>query len=52
MMGLKIFIYYSFFIKCIVMLNIRLISLFMALIVNTFSAIRKDTKKSALRAAL
>ena len=40
-----------FYIICIVVLNFWLINLFVAVITNTFSAIRKETKKSAFGAA-
>ncbi|OJA17446.1 hypothetical protein AZE42_05939 [Rhizopogon vesiculosus] len=40
-----------FFIICILVLNIWLINLFVAVITNTFSAIRDDTQKSAFGAA-
>jgi len=40
-----------FFIVCILVLNIWLINLFVAVITNTFSAIRSDTHKSAFGAA-
>ncbi|KDQ58077.1 hypothetical protein JAAARDRAFT_69375 [Jaapia argillacea MUCL 33604] len=40
-----------FFIVCIVVLNFWLINLFVAVITNTFSAIRANTKKSAFGAA-
>ncbi|KAG6853801.1 hypothetical protein C0991_001251 [Blastosporella zonata] len=40
-----------FFIVCIIVLNFWLINLFVAVITNTFSAIRSETKKSAFGAA-
>ncbi|KAG6899490.1 hypothetical protein C0993_009751 [Termitomyces sp. T159_Od127] len=40
-----------FFIICIIVLNFWLINLFVAVITNTFSAIRSETKKSAFGAA-
>jgi hypothetical protein len=40
-----------FYIFCIIVLNFWLINLFVAVITNTFSAIRKETKKSAFGAA-
>ncbi|KAG6837569.1 hypothetical protein H0H93_006983 [Arthromyces matolae] len=40
-----------FFIICIILLNFWLINLFVAVITNTFSAIRSETKKSAFGAA-
>ena len=39
-----------FFIVCLVILNFWLINLFVAVITNTFTAIRKETKKSAFGA--
>lgn len=42
----------SFFsIFCVIVLNLWLINLFVAVITNTFSAIRKETQKSAFGAA-
>ncbi|XP_006460371.1 hypothetical protein AGABI2DRAFT_220377 [Agaricus bisporus var. bisporus H97] len=40
-----------FFIICVVVLNFWLINLFVAVITNTFAAIRSETKKSAFGAA-
>ncbi|KAF9265047.1 hypothetical protein L218DRAFT_899321 [Marasmius fiardii PR-910] len=40
-----------FFIVCVIILNFWLINLFVAVITNTFSAIRSETKKSAFGAA-
>ena len=40
-----------FYIFCIIVLNLWLINLFVAVITNTFSAIRKETRKSAFGAA-
>ncbi|KAE9397917.1 hypothetical protein BT96DRAFT_1020456 [Gymnopus androsaceus JB14] len=40
-----------FFIVCIIVLNFWLINLFVAVITNTFSAIRSETQKSAFGAA-
>ncbi|KAF9078268.1 Ion transport protein-domain-containing protein [Rhodocollybia butyracea] len=40
-----------FFIVCVVVLNFWLINLFVAVITNTFSAIRSETQKSAFGAA-
>ncbi|KAJ7872310.1 Ion transport protein-domain-containing protein [Mycena olivaceomarginata] len=40
-----------FFILCVVVLNFWLINLFVAVITNTFSAIRAETKKSAFGAS-
>lgn len=51
MMDAEFFVSCFFFIVCIVVLNFWLINLFVAVITNTFSAIRKDTKKSAFGAA-
>ncbi|KAF8146237.1 Ion transport protein-domain-containing protein [Mycena galopus ATCC 62051] len=44
------FISSIFFIICVVVLNFWLINLFVAVITNTFSAIRSETKKSAFGA--
>ncbi|KAI0086810.1 Ion transport protein-domain-containing protein [Irpex rosettiformis] len=51
MMDAEFFISCFFFIVCIIVLNFWLINLFVAVITNTFSAIRKDTHKSAFGAA-
>lgn len=51
MMDSEFYISALFFIVCVVVLNFWLINLFVAVITNTFSAIRKDTKKSAFGAA-
>ena len=51
MMDAEFFVSCFFFIVCIIVLNFWLINLFVAVITNTFSAIRKDTKKSAFGAA-
>ncbi|KAJ3558247.1 hypothetical protein NM688_g1042 [Phlebia brevispora] len=51
MMDSEFFISCFFFIVCIVVLNFWLINLFVAVITNTFTAIRKDTHKSAFGAA-
>lgn len=40
-----------FFIVCVIVLNFWLINLFVAVITNTFSAIRSETQKSAFGAA-
>ena len=40
-----------FYIICVIVLNLWLINLFVAVITNTFSAIRKETRKSAFGAA-
>ena len=40
-----------FYIICVILLNFWLINLFVAVITNTFSAIRKETRKSAFGAA-
>ncbi|PFH47046.1 hypothetical protein AMATHDRAFT_77384 [Amanita thiersii Skay4041] len=47
----EFFVSCIFFIVCIVVLNFWLINLFVAVITNTFSAIRTVTKKSAFGAA-
>lgn len=47
----EFFVSCFFFIICILVLNIWLINLFVAVITNTFSAIRADTRKSAFGAA-
>ncbi|KAI0698022.1 Ion transport protein-domain-containing protein [Cytidiella melzeri] len=51
MMDAEFFISCFFFIVCVIVLNFWLINLFVAVITNTFSAIRKDTHKSAFGAA-
>ncbi|KAI0739665.1 Ion transport protein-domain-containing protein [Daedaleopsis nitida] len=51
MMDSEFFVSCAFFIVCIIVLNFWLINLFVAVITNTFSAIRSDTKKSAFGAA-
>ncbi|KZT03083.1 uncharacterized protein LAESUDRAFT_660488 [Laetiporus sulphureus 93-53] len=51
MMDAEFFVSCLFFIVCIVILNFWLINLFVAVITNTFAAIRADTKKSAFGAA-
>ncbi|KAI5121745.1 hypothetical protein M0805_009034 [Coniferiporia weirii] len=51
MIDAEYFVSCTFFIVCIVVLNFWLINLFVAVITNTFSAIRKDTQKSAFGAA-
>lgn len=52
MMDAEFFVSCLFFITCIVILNFWLINLFIAVITNTFAAIRADTKKSAFGAAM
>ncbi|KAG1824615.1 Ion transport protein-domain-containing protein [Suillus subaureus] len=47
----EFFVSCFFFIVCILVLNIWLINLFVAVITNTFYAIRADTQKSAFGAA-
>ncbi|KAG0695689.1 Ion transport protein-domain-containing protein [Suillus ampliporus] len=47
----EFFVSCFFFILCILVLNLWLINLFVAVITNTFSAIRVDTQKSAFGAA-
>ncbi|RPD56855.1 hypothetical protein L226DRAFT_468999 [Lentinus tigrinus ALCF2SS1-7] len=51
MMDAEFFVSCFFYIVCIIVLNFWLINLFVAVITNTFSAIRSDTKKSAFGAA-
>lgn len=51
MIDAEFFVSCIFFIVCIIVLNFWLINLFVAVITNTFSAIRSDTKKSAFGAA-
>ncbi|KAH9931746.1 Ion transport protein-domain-containing protein [Amylocystis lapponica] len=51
MMDSEFFVSSIFFIICVIVLNFWLINLFVAVITNTFSAIRSDTKKSAFGAA-
>ena len=51
MIDSEFFISCFFFIVCVIVLNFWLINLFVAVITNTFSAIRSDTKKSAFGAA-
>lgn len=51
MMDAEFFVSCFFFIVCVIVLNFWLINLFVAVITNTFSAIRKDTHKSAFGAA-
>lgn len=51
MMDSEFFVSCFFYIVCIIVLNFWLINLFVAVITNTFSAIRSDTKKSAFGAA-
>ncbi|KAJ7112947.1 Ion transport protein-domain-containing protein [Mycena epipterygia] len=50
MIDSEYFIVSIFFILCVVVLNFWLINLFVAVITNTFSAIRSETKKSAFGA--
>ena len=50
MMDSEYFVSCLFFIICVIVLNFWLINLFVAVITNTFSAIRKETKKSAFGA--
>ena len=47
----EFFVSCFFFIICLVVLNFWLINLFVAVITNTFSAIRSQTQKSAFGAA-
>ncbi len=51
MIDAEFFISSFFFIICIVVLNFWLINLFVAVITNTFSAIREETQKSAFSAS-
>ncbi|TFK38523.1 high-affinity cell membrane calcium channel [Crucibulum laeve] len=51
MIDSEFFISCFFFIICLIVLNFWLINLFVAVITNTFSAIRSETKKSAFGAA-
>ncbi|KAI0073340.1 hypothetical protein K474DRAFT_1666711 [Panus rudis PR-1116 ss-1] len=51
MMDSEFYVSSLFFIVCIIVLNFWLINLFVAVITNTFSAIRKDTQRSAFGAA-
>ena len=51
MIDAEFFVSCVFFIVVIVVLNFWLINLFVAVITNTFSAIRKDTQTSAFGAA-
>ncbi len=51
MMDAEFFVSCFFYIVCIIVLNFWLINLFVAVITNTFSAIRADTQKSAFGAA-
>ncbi|KAJ7078435.1 Ion transport protein-domain-containing protein [Mycena belliarum] len=50
MIDSEYFVVCIFFILCVVVLNFWLINLFVAVITNTFSAIRAETKKSAFGA--
>ncbi|KAJ7479857.1 Ion transport protein-domain-containing protein [Mycena latifolia] len=50
MIDSEYFVVCIFFILCVVVLNFWLINLFVAVITNTFSAIRSETKKSAFGA--
>jgi hypothetical protein len=47
----EFFVSALFFIICVIVLNFWLINLFVAVITNTFSAIRSETHKSAFGAA-
>ncbi|THU96001.1 hypothetical protein K435DRAFT_778779 [Dendrothele bispora CBS 962.96] len=51
MIDAEFFVSSLFFIICVIVLNFWLINLFVAVITNTFSAIRSETKKSAFGAA-
>jgi voltage-dependent calcium channel len=50
MIDAEFFVSCIFFIICILVLNFWLINLFVAVITNTFQAIRSQTKKSAFGA--
>lgn len=50
MIDSEYFVSCFFFIICVIVLNFWLINLFVAVITNTFSAIRAETKKSAFGA--
>ena len=51
MIDAEYFVSCIFFIVAIIVLNFWLINLFVAVITNTFAAIRSETKKSAFGAA-
>jgi hypothetical protein len=51
MIDAEYFVSCLFFITAIIVLNFWLINLFVAVITNTFAAIRSETKKSAFGAA-
>ncbi|ESK91833.1 calcium channel subunit cch1 [Moniliophthora roreri MCA 2997] len=51
MIDSEFFVSSLFFICCVIILNFWLLNLFVAVITNTFSAIRAETKKSAFGAA-
>ena len=51
MIDSEFFVSSVFFIISVVILNFWLLNLFVAVITNTFSAIRSETKKSAFGAA-
>lgn len=51
MIDAETFVACLFFILCVIILNFWLINLFIAVITNTFSSIRSQTKKSAFGAA-
>lgn len=51
MIDAEYFVSCLFFIIAIIVLNFWLINLFVAVITNTFAAIRSETKKSAFGAA-
>lgn len=50
MMDADYYVASIFFVVCIIILNFWLINLFVAVITNTFSTIRAETKKSAFGA--
>lgn len=51
MIDAEFFVSCFYFIVCIIVLNFWLLNLLVAVITNTFSAIRSDTQKSAFGAA-
>lgn len=50
MMDAEFFVSCLFFIAGVIVLNLWLLNLFVAVITNTFSAIRQETKRSAFGA--
>jgi len=51
MMDAEFFLSCLFFIAGVIVLNLWLLNLFVAVITNTFSAIREETKRSAFGAS-